>query len=303
MRRRAVALATLLAPVGVVAGTALAEGAGQPTATRVTIFGDSAATAMAYDPQARRILGRGIELKLEVAACRRVATLSCPYDGVRPPNVIERAAALGRELGPVVVVLVGYNDYENTYRENIEEALAVFRTAGVKQVLWGTLREGRASWARMNGDIGQVAKSHPEMRVVDWNAHALANPAWLQPDAIHLTPEGARGMASLVHTSLVELGVAPRPAATLSRTLAIAGGSLPAGRVGRSYARRIRAHGGVAPYRWTRLRGTLAPGLRLRRDGLVEGVPTRVGRFRFDVRVVDRTGTARTRTIVHRIAR
>ena len=129
MRCRAVVLAALLALAGVVVQTALAEGAGQSTATRVTIFGDSAATAMAYDPEAKRILGRGIDLKLEVAACRRLATLSCPYDGVRPPSVVERAAALGRELGPVVVVFVGYNDYENTYRENIEEALTVFRTS------------------------------------------------------------------------------------------------------------------------------------------------------------------------------
>ena len=304
MRCRAVVLATLLVLTGVVAQTAPAEGAGQSTATRVTIFGDSAATAMAYDPEAKRILGRGIDLKLEVAACRRLATLSCPYDGIRPPNVVERAATLGRELGPVVVVIVGYNDNENTYRENIEEALTVFRTSGVKQVLWATLRESRSSWARMNRDIEQAAKSHPEMRVLDWNAQVLGRPAWLEPDAIHLTPAGARGMATLVTTSLVELGVAPKqPPATAVRTLAIAAGSLAPGRIGRSYAKRIRAHGGVAPYRWTELRGTLAPGLRLGRDGFVRGVPTRVGRFRFVVRVVDRTGTARTRPIALEIAR
>ena len=52
MRCRAVVLATLLVLTGVVAQTAPAEGAGQSTATRVTIFGDSAATAMAYDPEA-----------------------------------------------------------------------------------------------------------------------------------------------------------------------------------------------------------------------------------------------------------
>ena len=141
------------------------------------------------------------------------------------------------------------------------------------------------------------------MRVLDWNAQAVGQPAWLQPDAIHLTPEGARGMATLVNTSLVELGVAAKqPPATAVRTLAISAGSLAPARVGRSYARRIRAHGGVAPYRWTKLRGTLAPGLHLGRDGLVKGVPTRLGRFRFVVRVIDRAGTARTRTIDHRIA-
>ena len=40
------------------APTAAAE-QGRGVATRVTVFGDSAATAMAYDPTAKRILGRG----------------------------------------------------------------------------------------------------------------------------------------------------------------------------------------------------------------------------------------------------
>ena len=99
----------------------------------MTVFGDSVATAMAYDPDAKRTLGRGIDLALEVAACRRVGDTSCPYDGVRPPNVIDRATELGRDLGPVVVVIAGYNDYEATTPENIERGLAVFRKASVEQ--------------------------------------------------------------------------------------------------------------------------------------------------------------------------
>lgn len=59
------------------------------------MFGDSAATAIAYDPVAKKILGRGVDLRLEVAACRRLGDLSCPYDGERPPNVIDRATTLG----------------------------------------------------------------------------------------------------------------------------------------------------------------------------------------------------------------
>ena len=164
-------------------------------------------------PRGQAHPGRGIDLRLEVAACRRLASESCPYDGVRPPNVVERAQALGRELGSVVVVVVGYNDYEGAYAEDMEEALGVFRKAGVEHVVWATLREGRPSWAQMNGDIVRASKRHPEMSVLDWNAHAQANPAWLQPDGIHLTPEGARGMATLVSSSLVQLGVAPKPPA------------------------------------------------------------------------------------------
>ena len=67
---RQAALAATLALVSLV----LVAGAAGHAATdvRVTIFGDSAATAMAYDPAAKRTLSRGIDLKLELAACRRL---------------------------------------------------------------------------------------------------------------------------------------------------------------------------------------------------------------------------------------
>ena len=159
---------------------------------RVTVFGDSVATAMAYDPDAKRTLGRGIDLALEVAACRRVGDASCPYDGVRPPNVIDRATELGRELGPVVVVIAGYNDYEDNYAENIDDAMAVFRKAGVEHVLWATLREQRQSWANMNDTIRAASRKYPEMTVLDWNALAKESPDWLQPDGVHLTPSGRK---------------------------------------------------------------------------------------------------------------
>jgi len=295
-------LAAALALAGALTAAALAADPGRSDATRVTVFGDSSATAMAYDQKARAILGSGIDLRLEVAACRRLGDLSCPYDGVRPPNVIERASALGRDLGPVVVVAVGYNDYENTYEENIEETLRVLSKAGVDRVLWATLIEQRQSWARMNEMITAAAKKHPEMTVLDWNARARGKDAWLQPDGVHLTPTGAQSMATMINEALVTLGVASRPQAP-ARQLSIAAKTLPKGQVGRAYATRLQARGGTVPYRWTRVSGTLAPGLRLTTAGVVTGKPSRVGRYRFVARVVDRTGAARTGTFVLGVTR
>jgi hypothetical protein len=271
-------------------------------ATRVTVFGDSAATAMAYDPGAKKVLARGIDLRLEVAACRRVGEMSCPYDGVRPPNVIDRATELGRELGDVVVVIVGYNDYESTYAENIEAALATFRRAGVERVLWATLRAERQSYLSMNEAIVAAARKHPEMTVLDWNTAARAKPDWLQPDGIHLTPAGANGMAATINDTLVQLGVAPKPvAAPTRRLLTIESRALPSAHRGRQYSARLRATGGTAPYRWARIGGTLA-GLHLTADGRLAGVPSRSGTFKLRLRVVDRTGAARTRIFSLRIA-
>ncbi len=276
---------------------------GSSAATRVTVFGDSAATAMAYDPAARTTLGRGIDLRLELAACRRVGDTSCPYDGVRPPNVIERATQLGRDLGPVVVVIVGYNDYEANYADNIEQALGTFAKAGVERVLWATLRESRQSYASMNDMIRDAARRHAEMTVLDWNALSRNDPAWFQPDGIHLTASGAEGMASLVNDTLVQLGIAPKPAVPPARRLlAIASRALPGGHPGRPYNVLLKATGGTTPYRWTRVGGTLPPGLRLATTGRVSGVPARAGMFTLRARVADRSGNARTRVFSLRIA-
>jgi len=298
---RAVATAAgMLLALLVVAG---AEGGATAPPVRVTVFGDSAATAMAYDPDAKRILGRGIDLRLEVAACRRLGDTSCPYDGVRPPNVIDRATALGAEMGPVVVVVVGYNDFEANYADNIEQALAAFRKGGVEHVLWLTLRAERQSYLSMNGMITAAAQKHPEMTVVDWNAQARNNPGWLQPDGIHLTPLGAEGMAALVNDALVQLGVAPKPLAPPARKLlAITSRSLPLGHLGRVYAARLQAVGGTAPYRWLRSGGSIAPGVRLTTSGRLTGVPKRTGSYRLRAKVVDRAGAVRVRQVLLRIA-
>jgi len=301
MSVRAVALAAVvLAALGLVAG---AQGGSAAPPVRVTVFGDSAATAMAYDPDAKRTLGRGIDLRLEVAACRRLGDTSCPYDGVRPPNVIDRATALGSEMGPVVVVNVGYNDFEANYADNIEQALAVFRKAGVEHVVWLTLRAERQSYLSMNAMITAAAQKHPEMTVVDWNAQARNNPGWLQPDGIHLTPLGAEGMAALVNDALVQLGVAPKPLAPPARKLlAITSRSLPLGHLGRVYAARLQAVGGTAPYRWLRSGGSIAPGVRLTTSGRLTGVPKRTGSYRLRAKVVDRAGAVRVRQVLLRIA-
>ena len=206
--RQAVLAATVAVSSLMLAGGALGR---SDADVRVTVFGDSAATAMAYDADAKRTLSRGIDLRLEVAACRRLGDLSCPYDGERPPNVIDRAKELGAQLGPVVVVIVGYNDYEANYAQNIDDAMAVFRKAGVQHVLWATLRAGRESYVDMNGMIVAAAKKYPEISVLDWDGIARQNPSWLQPDGIHLTPSGAEGMAGMIEDALVGLGVVPKP--------------------------------------------------------------------------------------------
>lgn len=62
------------------------------------------------------------------------------------------------------------------------------------------------------------------------------------------------------------------------------------GSLGLTYAQNLIAAGGEPPYRWTLENGALPPGLDLRTDGIISGVPSVLGEFEFEVAVTDRLG-------------
>ena len=64
------------------------------------------------------------------------------------------------------------------------------------------------------------------------------------------------------------------------------------GRTGGSFFVLIRGTGGVAPYRWSLVGGSMPTGLSLTQMGLVRGVPTEAGEFSFTVRLEDDRGEA-----------
>lgn len=262
----------------------------------VTLIGDSVADAMRGDVAALTILRREIDLDLEVAPCRRVDGDSCPFQGVRPPNVVQLASTMGTKLGPNVVVAVGYNDLEDEYAQNIENALAAFRAAGVKRVYWLTLRAARHPYVNMNDDIVAAASKHPEMTVIDWNVYSRSHPEWFQDDGLHPLEAGSVAMATLIHNTLLDDGIATPAVQVTTR-------SLPVAHRGEPYRARLEAVRGLAPYRWTLLER--APtGIHLRPSGSITGIPrAKLGRHAFDVRVADSAGTSATYRLILRVVR
>ena len=272
----------------------------------VTLFGDSVAEAVADNARARQIVATGVDLDLEVAPCRRVGQDSCPYNGVRPPNVIDLAKRMGPSLGRTVIVAVGYNDFAQSYAQNIEDALAVFKQAGVKRVLWLTLRAAEHPYLSMNDDIVAAAAHHPEMVVVDWNLYSRSHPEWFQSDGIHLLGPGAQAMATLVHKTLVQLGIAPSPKGSRTKPgtpVRVATARLPVATVGRRYSAKLSAAGGRRPYYWSFSRKP-PTGLHLRPTGWIFGTPRgRVGTFTLPVRVRDVLGKTAQARLALRVRR
>ena len=295
MVHRAV-LIPMLAAIAVGAASAQARPVAAPL-ERVTMIGDSIATTIQYDAAARPILAKGIDLDLQLAVCRRLVGDSCPYQGVNPPTLVALLPTL--RLGSTVVVAVGYNDYEETFATSVETVLQALDKAGVRHILWLTLRAERQSYLHMNEIIEAAGSRHPELSVVDWNLYSRSHPDWFQPDGLHLTDVGAIAMATLIHRSLDELGLVAAPPVP---TVAIMTKKLPAARVGHGYTARLAASGGARPIRWTRAAGVIPPGLLLRRDGRLAGTPRVVGRRLVTVRATDASGRSVTRRFAITVA-
>jgi hypothetical protein len=176
---------------------------------RVTVIGDSVADEISYVGSARVLLGRGVRLRLELAACRRLVEPSCTVAGVQPTTTLDLIHDLGRALGPVVVVSVGYNDDQLLYAHDVKAILAALDEAGVHRVFWLTLRAERHPYLAMNGTLRSIAARDPHLTVVDWNRYSRSHPTWFDSDGLHLTPSGAIGMARLLHRTLTGASAPP----------------------------------------------------------------------------------------------
>jgi streptogramin lyase len=170
---------------------------------QATVISDSVAASIAFDIGAMSILQGRLDLFFEPGQARTLGP--GPPDGIAPPTVLDLVTQLGRRLGRTVLVQIGDNDYCETYAENMQAALGALRAAGVERVLWATLRvtPDHASYAVMNDAILAASGRHPELTVLDWNAHAATHPEWFQADGVHLTGEGPRALARFLHAGIV----------------------------------------------------------------------------------------------------
>jgi hypothetical protein len=284
----------LMLAVVAVAVSASAAQAGSRDIQHVTLIGDSVADAIGNTNSAVGIVKQGVTIDIEVAPCRRVEGEGCPVDGVRPPSVVQLANSMGAQLGANVVVSVGYNDYEDQYAQNIEDALDAFKAVGVKHVWWLTLRAAHHGYVNMNDNIETAAQHHPELTVIDWNVYSRSHPDWFQSDGLHLLQTGANAMATLIHKTLIDDQVALKP-------VQVTTSALPPARRGKLYAVKLRATLGLAPYRWSLLER--APkGIHLEADGRIIGKPlAKPGSYLLKVVAKDAAGSLTVRRLTLRI--
>lgn len=270
----------VLALAGSGAGTA-ADAPGSVPANRVTVITDSVGGVLYWVTRARENLARGLDLDLETKTCRKLLGPGCPaYGDPSPASALETIEALGRELGPTVVIDVGYNDDARLYGGELDTVMEALVAAGVQHVVWVTLEEVKDVWVAINAEIRAAPKRWRQLSVADW-ASASAGKPWFN-DGVHMNYDGGMAFADFLRSYVLEACgqpcAPPPPLGIVTSRLA------PAHR-GKPYALTLSARGGAPPLRWSVL--GLPRGLHLSDTGRLTGVPRLFGTWRLRVRLVD----------------
>jgi hypothetical protein len=154
--------------------------------------------SLQYVPEARQLLGKGLDLRLELTACRKLATPGCAYMGMHPISVLDIVEASPLvTLGNVVIVDVGYNEPAEHYDEGMSQVMTALVKLGVQHVLWVTMREQTDNYRWIDDVIRTDARRWPQLQVLDWDA-ASRGQDWFQPDGLHLNADGAIGLAQFL---------------------------------------------------------------------------------------------------------
>lgn len=285
VRTRLACLLVLAAALSAGAATSSVGSSAGAAAPRVTIVADSVGGALVWMGEARAILERGIDLDLEIAACRKIASIGCVYRGGRPPSALDVIRTRPAALGRVVVIKVGYNDLAVDYPDAIDRVLRALEARGVERVVWVTLREVRESYAAMNAAIVRAAKRWPGLRVADWSAAGKGHEEWFS-DGVHMSLEGGEAFARFLRP--IVLDACGAPCGPDGDLLVVSSAKLVGARQGIPFTARLGARGGTGPYRFV-VQGLPRP-LRVTAAGLVTGRPRSSGRFRLIVSVTDAAG-------------
>jgi hypothetical protein len=172
---------------------------GRAAPVRVTLIGDSVAEVLAQNPGVEQTLAQGFDLQLQTQACRKLVDPGC-YGG-SPPSVLDVVHQLGSQLGPIVVIDVGYNDTVSSYESGLDEVMSALVAAGVQHVVWVTLTENQGTWAQINEMIRAAPAHWSQLTVADWAPVSAGRP-WFNDNA-HLNYDGAVALAGFLRPFLV----------------------------------------------------------------------------------------------------
>lgn len=96
-------------------------------------------------------------------------------------------------LPRLVILELGSNGYVT--KDNVHDALNIVGKRGIVALV--TPREAAGEGTHDIDLIRREAHDHKRIRLLDWVKFSAGHSAWFQPDALHLTYDGAAAMARL----------------------------------------------------------------------------------------------------------
>lgn len=223
--------------------------AGAATPVRVTMLSDSVGAALLWDPGPFGDFSAGLDVRGDAYGCRKLIVPGCPSEaGGNPPSALDMITAYGTDLGPVVVVDVGYNDAPDTYADALDTVMKALLANGVQRVVWVTLTESEGVWRQINEVIRAAPARWPQLAVADWGAQPT-DPSWFK-DVVHLDHDGAVAFGTFLRPIVlgqVQLVVDTIPPVMHLPASVHARATSAKGRVIRIDPVAVDAHDGVVP--------------------------------------------------------
>ena len=121
-----------------------------------------------------------------------------------------RTTLKGR-LGEAMVVMAGYDDASIT--DAADQVMAEAEAQGVVRVMWLTYRTNTSYvlpggvaantlYASHNNELAAAARRHSDLQILDWDKFTVNQTTWFAADGIHLTADGATGLATFIKSAL-----------------------------------------------------------------------------------------------------
>jgi hypothetical protein len=179
----------------------------KPRVPRVLLVGDSTLLAVDRYNGYRALLG--FNYVFDAESCRTLGIPSCG-DRPLPPNTVE---AIGNAEGSFddVVIMAGYDEWWTSFPTSFDSVVAAARAKGARHIIWLTYREDvqyklltgqRANEAFVKNNQTLRAKvasgAFPDVLLAQWYPHTPADSGWFSRDGVHLTLDGALGVADYI---------------------------------------------------------------------------------------------------------
>lgn len=184
------------------------------------LIGDSTLLAVDRYNAYRALLG--FDYVYDAESCRTLGIPSCGRKPL-PPNTVE---AIGAAHGSFdyVVVMAGYDEWWTSFPDSFDEVVDAARAKGARRVIWLTYREG-VPYKLLTGEPADEAfiKNNqtlrdkvasgpfPDVLLAKWYPHVPADNGWLSDDGIHLTVDGAFGVADYISRFVAYIEGRPCP--------------------------------------------------------------------------------------------